>query len=48
VRASKLNGLITGGARIFRTWGWPVLIVSEELKQAMEQEGITGTRFTEV
>jgi hypothetical protein len=37
-----------GGARIFRTWGWPVLIVSEELKQAMEQEGITGTRFTEV
>jgi hypothetical protein len=37
-----------GGVRIFRTWGWPVLIVSEQLKRAMEQEGITGTRFTEV
>jgi len=37
------------GAHIFRPWGWPVvLLVSEHLKQAMEQEGITGTRFTEV
>jgi hypothetical protein len=37
-----------GGARIFRPWGWRVLIVSEELQRAMEQEGMTGTRFTEV
>jgi hypothetical protein len=38
-----------GDARIFRPWGWTVaLIVSEELKQAMEQEGLTGTRFIEV
>ncbi|MDY7230858.1 imm11 family protein [Hyalangium rubrum] len=37
------------GARIFRPWGWTVaLIVSENLKQAMEQEGLTGTRFIEV
>ncbi|WNG43397.1 hypothetical protein F0U60_04270 [Archangium minus] len=37
------------GARIFRPWGWPLaLIISEELKQAMEQEGLTGTRFVEV
>jgi hypothetical protein len=38
-----------GGAHIFRPWGWPVvLLVSEHLKQALEREGITGTRFTEV
>lgn len=38
-----------GGAHIFRPWGWPVaLIVSEGLKQAMEAEDITGTRFVEV
>lgn len=36
-------------ARIFRPWGWTVaLIISEDLKQAMEAEGITGTRFVEV
>jgi hypothetical protein len=37
-----------GDARLFRTWGWPVLVVSEDIKEAMEREGITGTRFTEV
>jgi hypothetical protein len=38
-----------GDARLFRPWGWPLaLIVSEDLKQALEQEGITGTRFVEV
>ncbi len=35
-----------GDAHIFRPWGWYVaLIVSEHLKHAMEQEGLTGTRF---
>jgi hypothetical protein len=38
-----------GDARIFRPWGWTVaLVISEELKQALEQEGITGTKFIEV
>ncbi len=37
-----------GDARLFRTWGWPVLVVSEDIKEAMEREGITGARFTEV
>ncbi|MCY1073506.1 imm11 family protein [Archangium lansingense] len=37
------------GARIFRPWGWPLaLIISEGLKQALEAEHITGTRFVEV
>jgi hypothetical protein len=37
------------GSRIFRPWGWPLgLIVSEDLKEALEREGFTGTRFVEV
>jgi hypothetical protein len=36
-------------ADVFRPWGWTViLIVSERVKQALESEGITGTRFIEV
>lgn len=38
-----------GDAHIFRTAGWwGEIIVSEILKDAMEGEGITGTKFTEV
>jgi uncharacterized protein DUF1629 len=36
-------------ARIFRTWGFSLgLIVSEDIKQALEAEKLTGTRFVEV
>lgn len=38
-----------GEARIFRPWGWTVaLIVSDDLKQAMETEGLTGMKFLAV
>ncbi|WP_164010428.1 imm11 family protein [Pyxidicoccus trucidator] len=38
-----------GEAKVFRTWGWPiVLIVSEDLKAALEREKATGVKFTEV
>ncbi|MCP3063962.1 hypothetical protein LXT21_34825 [Myxococcus sp. K38C18041901] len=38
-----------GDAKLFRTWGWSVaLIVSEDLKLALEGLGVTGMRFTEV
>jgi hypothetical protein len=37
-----------GGARVFRTWGWPVLVVAAEVKQTMEREGLKGPRFIEV
>ncbi|GEN05952.1 hypothetical protein SAMN05443572_102930 [Myxococcus fulvus] len=38
-----------GDAKLFRTWGWSVaLIVSEDLKLALEALGVTGMRFTEV
>ncbi|WP_375743487.1 imm11 family protein [Corallococcus interemptor] len=38
-----------GDAKIFRPWGLPVaLIVSEDLKSALERTGATGMHFTEV
>jgi hypothetical protein len=44
----KVDPAKIGDSRILRPWGWTgSLIVAESLKQAMEDEGITGTRFTE-
>jgi hypothetical protein len=38
-----------GTARIFRPWGWRVaLIVSQDIKEAIEAAGLTGTHFVEV
>ena len=35
--------------KAFRTWGWTVaLIVSEDIKAALERAGVTGCRFQEV
>ncbi len=49
VRGLKVDPAKIGEANIFRTWGWlVVLIVSERVKLAMEEEGITGTDFIEV
>ena len=49
VRGLRVDPSKVGGASIFRPWGWTVaLIVSERIKQALESEGVTGTRFTEV
>ncbi|WNG32985.1 hypothetical protein F0U61_04650 [Archangium violaceum] len=49
VRGLKVDPTKIGDAHIFRPWGWPVvLIVSEHVKRALEQEGITGIKFLEV
>jgi len=49
VRGMRIDPTEVGDARIFRPWGWTgALILSEDLKQALEREGITGTRFVEV
>ncbi|MGZ3459487.1 MAG: imm11 family protein [Archangium sp.] len=49
VRGLKVDPAKIGDANIFRPRGWlVVLIVSERVKQAMEEEGITGTEFIEV
>jgi hypothetical protein len=34
---------------VFRTWGWAIaLIVREEIRDALERMGATGTEFEEV
>ncbi len=49
VHGLRIDPTKVGDARIFRTWGWRVaLIISEDLKVAMETEGLSGTRFIEV
>ncbi|HVG62628.1 MAG TPA: DUF1629 domain-containing protein [Hyalangium sp.] len=49
VSGMRIDPTQVGDAHIFRPWGWRVVIVvSEYLKQAMEEEGITGPRFIEV
>lgn len=45
----KIDPSTVGDAQIFRTWGWKMaLIVSERVKQALEDARVTGTQFTEV
>ena len=49
VSGMRIDPAKVGDARIFRPWGWEVaLVVSEELKEAMTREGITGTKFVPV
>ncbi|WP_246137780.1 imm11 family protein [Myxococcus llanfairpwllgwyngyllgogerychwyrndrobwllllantysiliogogogochensis] len=38
-----------GDAKVFRTWGWSgVLIVSEDIKAALERAKVSGAEFEEV
>jgi hypothetical protein len=49
VAGLRIDPTKVGGARVFRPWGWTLtLLVSEDVKEALEREGVTGTRFTEV
>jgi hypothetical protein len=49
VRGLRIDPEKTDGARVLRSWGWPVsLIVSEGIKEALEQAGVTGARFAPV
>jgi hypothetical protein len=49
VSGLKVDVTKVGDANIFRPWGWlVVLIVSERVKQALEEEGITGIQFVAV
>jgi len=49
VRDMRIDKAKVGNAKVFRPEGWQVaLIVSEEIKDAMEALGATGTRFREV
>jgi hypothetical protein len=45
----RIDKMKVGNAKVFRPEGWVVvLIVAEEIKDALERMGATGTRFTEV
>lgn len=49
VHRMRIDPTKVGAARVFRPWGWRVaLIVSEDLKQAIEAAKFSGARFVEV
>ncbi|NOK22369.1 imm11 family protein, partial [Corallococcus carmarthensis] len=49
VSGMRIDPTKVGDAKVFRTWGWTLaLIVSEDIKDALERAGVTGLKFTEV
>jgi hypothetical protein len=49
VSGMRIDPTKVGDAKVFRTWGWSIaLIVSEDLKEALERAGVTGAKFEEV
>jgi len=49
VRGMRIEPLQVGEAKVFRPQGWAiVLIVREDIKDALERMGVTGTKFKEV
>ncbi|WP_426746265.1 DUF1629 domain-containing protein [Myxococcus faecalis] len=49
VSGMRIDPTKVGGAKVFRTWGWSIaLIVSEDIKEALERAGVTGCHFKEV
>ncbi|WP_375744335.1 hypothetical protein NR800_05875 [Corallococcus interemptor] len=49
VDGMRIDPAQVGEAQVFRTWGWSIaLIVSEDIKLALERIRATGMQFTEV
>nr|WP_224240944.1 DUF1629 domain-containing protein [Hyalangium gracile] len=49
VHGMRIDPSKVGDAKVFRPWGWMgALLVSEEIKEALERSGATGTKFKEV
>ncbi|SEU07719.1 imm11 family protein [Stigmatella erecta] len=49
VHGMRIDPAKVGDAQVFRPWGWTVvLLVSEDVKEALERAGVTGVKFTEV
>jgi hypothetical protein len=45
----RIDPTKVGEARVFRTWGWlEALIISEDIKEALERMGAVGPKFKEV
>jgi hypothetical protein len=49
VGGMRIDPSKVGDAKVFRTWGYPrALLVSEDVKEALERTGATGLEFREV
>ncbi|SEL15822.1 Suppressor of fused protein (SUFU) [Stigmatella aurantiaca] len=49
VYGMRIDPAKVGDAKVFRTWGWTgTVIVSEDIKEALERAGVTGAKFEEV
>jgi hypothetical protein len=49
VHGMRIDPAKAEGARIFRTWGWLIaIVISQDIKEALEQEHVTGAKFIEV
>ncbi len=49
VHGMRIDPSKVGDAKVFRPWGWlVVLLVSEDLKEALERIGATGVKFKQV
>ncbi|CAM4505348.1 imm11 family protein [Corallococcus exiguus] len=49
VMGMRIDTTKVGDAKVFRPWGWSItLIVSEDIKEALERTGATGIAFKEV
>jgi hypothetical protein len=49
VAGMRIDPSKVGDAKVFRPWGWTIaLIVSEDIKEALERAGVTGMKFKEV
>ncbi|HZI14644.1 MAG TPA: DUF1629 domain-containing protein [Myxococcus sp.] len=49
VYGMRIDPTKVGDARVFRTWGWSIaLIVSEDIKKALEHAKATGVKFTQL
>ncbi|MFY2560742.1 hypothetical protein ACN469_24270 [Corallococcus terminator] len=45
----RIDPMKPGSTKVFRTWGWTVaLVVSEDIKVALERAMVTGAEFEEV
>lgn len=49
VAGMRIDPETVGRAQVFRPWGWPVaLVVSEDIRRALEELGASGLKFSEV
>ncbi|MBM7115238.1 hypothetical protein I3V78_16905 [Archangium primigenium] len=49
VSGLRIDKSKVGDVRVFKTWGWsPALIIDEEIRNALDQNGFVGGHFEEV